>query len=461
MRVVRDPQVELRDGRRRRVQPQVEAAHLDALLGLRRQLLVQLGEVGQGAVGVLREGSHRGALQARVDLQRIDLQGLVDVLHGLVRLLQLQPDLAALREEGGRGRRERAGAVEVGQGARVVATRGRCGAAPRVVVGAQRRIVGRSGRRHGRRRCDRVVHEHAPAVVGEEHHAALLGHVDVVRQEEVDAQQHVLGHVVVGHAQAVVGDDLAAQVDRRERRRPGLHGLAIEPVADAAGLHVAVRHARLVRRPERHQGAVGAGVEQREQLLAVDLDQAADLRQLEPVVVVTQQVDLGDRRVAGPVGHVRVAAVAVREDETDHAVGEVVLGIGGRQDVAAQDAHGARAGFGAADDEVHVGNAAAQQFQLAHAGRVGRDIAAQPLDDKVARHRHEAQVQLRRGGVREHAVERPAVHHQRHARAVDAHRGDGARADHRHRQLRGLEAALRVRGRRQQQRERGKHARQA
>ncbi len=380
---------------------------------------------------------------------RIEFQGLVDVLRGLVRPLQRELDRGALREQGRGSRRHRAGAVEVGQRAREVAARGRGQAAARIAVGIERRSLG--GRRGSRRGSGHVFLEDAPAVVREEHQAALLRDVHAVRQEEVHAQQHVLVQVVVRHVDPAVADDFAADIDLRERRRPGLVALAGGAVAHPAGLHVALRQAQLPGRRQLQRRGAGAAVERRQHRPVVDPDDAADLGHLLRIVVVARQRDLGDGRLAGPVRHVGVAAVVAREDEADDAVGEVVFGVGDGQDVAADDAHAAPAGLDAADDELHVGQAGAEQLELVDVGHPVVDLAVHAAHRHVARQRVDRQLELRGGGLGQDAGVRAAVDHQGHARSVDAHRRDRAVADDLHRQIGHLELALGERDRRQLQ----------
>ena len=302
-----------------------------------------------------------------------------------------------------------------------------------------------------------VQREDRTAVVRDEQSRLLPRDVDAMRQEEVDAEQQVgVLQGEVAHAQAIVRDGFAAEFELRERGDPELGGSAPRAVHRPGFLQVGLRDAGAPGRFRRDH-RMSAGVEQRQEFAAVELHVRADRRHLAAVVV--DQLDLGHRRRAGPVGHARLRAVVVGEHEPDDAVREVVLGIRQPEDVASHQSHRAGARLVAADDEFHAVDVALEEPQLVDGRRLRVDLAGDALRAQVGI-ALQLQLQLRGGRVGQHAQRCAAVDRHRHRRSVDPHRRDGTTARERHRHLDRLDLAAGMRQQRQRERRCHEHRRE-
>ena len=209
-----EPLVELSYGAVVLIQPEEEGRQPKAQARLLGGRPVRGIDVGQFTLAVAAGGAQAGADQVRLGVVRLELQDGVEILHRQKGLARGDPELRPLAQVGGVLRVQLDGACQVGEGAAVVAPR-EAGLATtaiaRSVLGLvprrrRRRGGGDSGARwscpggagDGGRGLRRWRHigldgqvEHRAAIIGEVSALLTPGHVDVVRQEEVCADQHV------------------------------------------------------------------------------------------------------------------------------------------------------------------------------------------------------------------------------------------------------------------------------
>ena len=379
-----------------------------------------IGSGGQRPVGdlhifrrAIRIAAHHPqprAQQTHLAVVRAQRYRLVDVRRGEQQLAVGKPRLAAQKHVPAHGRGHRHRLVEIGEPFGIVPLRQEHRRAP-----AEPFRIGRHGRRVGQ--IEFLARGRPGAAWRQsEHRTALIRHVHLmvrvrdehaVREKEIEPDQHVAVDPDIGDVEFGFRHDLAAEVDRVERRDPGGELFRAEAaiVANLPHTRTRRRDPRALGRGKRHDRGLGPRIEHRAHLHAVD-QHGADRMRLPWPTVAAFEWDRRERLARGPIGERDIVA-ALDLHQPDRAVRQVVFDVDQPQDVLTEQPRRTR--VAAADDETDTRHRDAGEREVLRAGDRGGGVAVDPAQAKSRRRRLDRKAEFRRRRARQGAVERAAV----------------------------------------------------
>ncbi len=252
-----------------------------------------------------------------------------------------------------------------------------------------------------------------------------VGDVDAVREEKVDAQQHVR-FIQLDVADPEPGLRCRFIPDRETLHRcdPAIDGAMADSVDVTAGGDTWIGSLQPCPRgrPGREDGAPGAGVEDYVDGGSVDLRDPADVKRCEP-----DRVDVDDRvgLPFRPVGHHGFLA-AFRLKQPDHAVGQIVFRVLGAEDVLAEQPVVSADPVG--NQKVDVRKVRSRHAELLDRGDLDVGDPANTAQAHSVWRCTGLQAELLDGGRAQGAEEGAAVGFQGRVSAIDLRRDHGRRA---------------------------------
>lgn len=277
----------------------------------------------------------------------------------------------------------------------------------------------------------RVQIEHGSTVVGEIELVLAVGHVDVMGEEEIRAEQHAGPHHLqsdVPDQDVRVLDPLPADLEFLNRRDPDIDRLASESEGlarrDDAG---SVRcDPGAFRGAQGEDRARGPGIEEHVDVAAV---QGGLGDQVRPPLGCPVEVDGPDGLCGGPVGE-RGAAAVPRLGEAQHAVREVVVDIRDPQQVLPQYAGDAALKVVVADEELRIMSRDARDRKPLGNCDLRDERAADAADGVPGRGILQRQLELRRHGGGQEIEEAPGIDHEPCVGPIDVGRDDRTQVVH-------------------------------